>query len=50
MFPIIDEIMNPWDGPRDGWGRFDPYSPIIKILGVPCHRTVFERFRSIRMK
>jgi hypothetical protein len=50
MFPIIDEVMNPWDGPRDGWGRYGPYCSHWMTCGEPRQQTPFEHYRQTRMK
>jgi hypothetical protein len=42
VLPTVDEVMNSWDGPRDGWGRYAPYA-----VG---NFTAFEHYRLTRMK
>jgi hypothetical protein len=50
MLPNVDEVMNPWGGPRDGWGRYDPFSSQCLIHGEPRQQTPFEHYRQTRMK
>jgi hypothetical protein len=51
VLPVVDEVGNPYDGPRDGTGWYEPYRVTVEWRAAHgAHSSRFAHYRAVLMK